>query len=275
MRGPLVSFAVVAIGIARATPAAAQLCHDLPPPGVGDVHGADEHAHGHAHAADGAAYGVGVQVEAASTVIDGTAAAFQGVALHAHVHVGRFALEAHAPAYRLAHAQGTERGLGDVGVAGWIRLYQRRALAIGAGVPVGIPTGDEHRGLGMGHVMLMPTAFVVGRRGLATVTAAAGYHHAIDPAEHPVGGIHGSVVSPMADRELAAATRATWWVAPALGAVAEAAVAIPLDEAPTRAAAGVGAHLRHGRVDIHAIVQLGLAGDPFRARGVLAVHVMR
>jgi hypothetical protein len=271
----LVSLAIVAIGIARATPAAAQLCHDLPPPGVGDVVVAhDPRAPGHRHDA-GLGYGAGLGLEAASTVIEGTAASFQGVALHAHLHAGRFAVEAHVPAYRLAHAQGVERGIGDVGVAAWVRLHERHDLALGAGLPVGFPTGDEHRGLGMGHVMIMPTAFAVARRGPVTLLATAGYHHAIDPAEHPPGGIHGSIVSPMADRELSAAARATWWVAPALGAVAEAAIAVPLDDEATRAAAGVGAHVRHGKVDLRAVIQLGLAGDPFGSRGVVAIHVMR
>lgn len=277
-------FASIAIAvIARATPAAAQLCHDLPPLAVSSTeHGGEAHhdttgmagmaGMGHDHGGFG--FGLGLRMEAASSEVDELPASYQGVAIHAHVHAGPIVVAAHLPTYRLDSARGVYYGTGDLHVEAWLRAIRRPGFSAGVGLPVGLPTGSAERLLGMGHVMIMPAAFVAVRRGGLDVIALGAYHRALGDSGEHAHSVSGPAVAPMAKSELAAAAQATYWLDGTTGAVAEAAVAVPLVDAPTRAAAGVGARIRRGRYDVTVTVQLGLAGDPFIARGVVELHVM-
>jgi hypothetical protein len=141
-------------------------------------------------------------------------------------------------------------------------------------LPVGLPTGSDDHLLGMGHVMLMPAAFAALRRGRHDAMLVVAYHHALDAGGHHHGALQGPIVAPMSQREVALAARYTFWLDGAgAGAVAEAALVLPTVDADPRAAAGLGVRWRRGRYDLSVVVQLGLAGEPFTARGVAELHV--
>jgi len=237
--------------------------HDLPPPPVAELD-------------DESRFGAGSRMEAATTAVNSyVPASYQGLSLHAYGFTGPVLLSVHASVYRLDHMTGVQRGPGDIELAAWTALLRRRAILVGAGLPVTLPTGDANRGLGMGHPMLLPSVYASMRRGRLDTIVVASYHHAIDAEGHKLYGIHGPVINPMTTRELAGSARGTIWLAPDVGAVGELGAAIPLDDEPTRAAVGVGARLRRRSFDVNAIVQLALAGDPFGTRGVLELRLNR
>jgi hypothetical protein len=288
VRALVFAAAIATAIVAHAAPAAAQLCHDLPPLGLSATEPGGHHhdmagmsgmsgmggMHDHG---GGFGFGIGLRMEAASTIVDELPASYQGVALHAHVHAGPIVVAAHLPAYRLDSARGLYYGTGDLHVEAWLRVVRRPAVSAGVGLPVGLPTGSAERLLGMGHVMIMPAAFVAVRRGPFDAIALAAYHRALGGSGEHEHAANGPAVAPMAKEEVAAAAQLTYWLdaAGATGAVAETGFAVPLvDGASTRAAAGVGARVRRGRYDVTVTVQLGLAGDPFIARGVVELHVM-
>jgi hypothetical protein len=82
-------------------------------------------------------------------------------------------------------------GLGDLALHVRAVVVERRDLWFAGAVAVGLPTGDEDRGLGSGHVMLMPMALVgLGGRALWLQTMV-GASLAVDADDQAHSQSHG------------------------------------------------------------------------------------
>ena len=185
---------------------------------------------------------------------------------------GRYEVAARGSAYQIDRNGKTYRGFGDVMVHGAITIVERETVAAGAHFMVMAPTGDEMKGLGMGHWMLMPAvwgnwspnAFAVGGSiGYARGIGGAGIHD-----EHG-GGAAWPLVDPMSFSEITFDATAMYTVATGLRAGVRWLGAIPLDD-DVRMIGAARIAWRTGRIETTAEVQAGLAGDPFRIRGVVS-----
>jgi hypothetical protein len=197
--------------------------------------------------------------------------AYQGVAPSLSWHRGRFGGFVVAPLYRLErYAMDPVLGPGDVVVQGHARVVGGQRWQAGALAAIGLPTGDADDHLGMGHVMLMPGLWATATRGRASLLVSTMVGRGVGGDEHAEHG-SGPVVSPMNRFELGGTVRASLAVAPSLAVHALGLVGVPLDDGVTRAAVGAGAKWRRGDWSLGADAQLGVAGDPFTTRAVLAI----
>jgi hypothetical protein len=158
-------------------------------------------------------------------------------------------------------------------VQGNVVIVQRGAVRGGVSAAVSAPTGDSLGGLGMGHVMAMPSLWATVARGALTFGVTAGAGHALggDTRHHE----HGSwpLVDPMNLSEVTWSAGADIVLAPQLSVGANTVGAVPIGDGTMRLASGVRATWTAGRVATGFEVQAGLAGDPFRFRGVVATSV--
>jgi hypothetical protein len=268
LRLTAIAFAVcLAPGVARA-----QLCHTGPVGHDEPAHDRDHH-HAHHHHGDHHQEGAPHHLEA-SLAVEGAqieGGAYQGVAPSLRWHHGRIGAFVVVPAYRLERdAMAPVLGLGDVLVQGQARIVGSGRWQAGAAVALGLPTGEAADGLGMGHLMVMPGAWVTVTRGRAGVQLSTTVGRGFGGGEHAHHG-PGSVVNPMNRFELGGTARASLAVAPSLTIHAVGMVGLPLDDGITRAAAGTGARWRRRAWSLGAEVQLGVAGDPFTTRGIVSL----
>ncbi len=275
----------VAAGVLAATwiflgaaPAHAQLCHDLPSL-ESHHHHAGKHAakgqhaghDGHDQPAEERDHGIGLSLglrfEAATAAIERRPIDYQGTSLRVDLHLRSFHLRAQASWYRLRDSIESTTGPGDVMVAAMWTAYQSERLHAGVALPVGLPTGDDEEGLGMGHVMIMPGLFAA-LRASSTVTTSVGvaYNRALGSNHDHSHGI-GPYVNPMTQEEIGVAGRVAMRVAAPLHVVAEAALAAPFDGDP-RMIVGGGFTLQHRRVSLSVLAQAGALETPFTGRGV-------
>jgi len=165
-------------------------------------------------------------------------------------------------------------GVGDVMVTGRATLVTRDTLALGVALHASVPTGVQVDGLGMGHVMMMPSLWGSARHGALTLDASAGYSRALVA----LGGAHHDhgawpLVDPMAMQEL------TWGAGASvdLGACVASCVRVganvlgaqPFGVAMTTPRISAAARLSWGtpRFVTAMEVATGIAGDPFTIRG--------
>lgn len=186
---------------------------------------------------------------------------------------GRLGVRAALPAYHLRKNGAAVDGLGDVGLGVDVVALERGRLTSGAGLSVTLPTGDMMTGLGMGHVMAMPMAWVAWSRATTTLGASAGWGGALaaDASHHA----HGPwpLVEPMTSSEIMGDVRVERALTGRLGALLKATLAVPLQGDPTRVTAALGARWRGPQVETGAELQAGLAGDPFTVRAVVTSAV--
>jgi len=186
---------------------------------------------------------------------------------------GRFAAAAGLTGYRLHKNGKTIAGLGDLMLHGHASLLRAGAVTAGAVAMVMVPTGDHEAGLGMGHVMVMPGAWVSWAPSRIALAASAGYSRGL--GDEGIHAEHGSwpLVDPMSFSELTLGASGTVTLARALRAGVRLDGAIPLGDGTARLTAGVRAVWTHGRFETTAELQGGLAGAPFDARGLLETAV--
>lgn len=186
---------------------------------------------------------------------------------------GRLGVRAALPAYHLRKNGAAVDGLGDVGLAVDVVALQRGRLATGAGLSVTLPTGDMMTGLGMGHVMAMPMAWLSWSRATTTLGASAGWGGALaaDASHHA----HGPwpLVEPMTSSEIMGDVRVERALTGRLGGLIKATLAMPLQGDATRVTAALGARWRGPQVETGAELQAGIAGDPFTVRAVVTSAV--
>ena len=220
----------------------------------------------------------GLRTEAANVVRDGASSSYQGVAPSLSVTAGALTVSIRVPMYRLTQSTGTQLGLGDVAVEAWLALWKKHRITFGIGLPVGLPSGNASQGLGMGNVMVMPTAYTTWHGDVVDASASVSYNAVLgmmgmsmnSDSSNTMPADLGSLVNPMTMSELGASTRIGLHVAPSLRLVTEAALAVPLvARAEDRVVVGGGFDVVVGRVDVTAMFDAGVAGDPFGLRGVV------
>lgn len=185
---------------------------------------------------------------------------------------GRVGLHVSLPAYRLRKNGATVDGLGDVTVGVDALAYRRGAVTAGVTVGASLPTGDAMAGLGMGHTMLMPLAWVSRDGARTSVGASLGWCGAIDgEGAHD----HGAwpLVEPMSSSELMGDVRVDRALAGSFRGSARVLYAVPTGDDPVRVAGAIGGTWRGARADTGAELQAGLAGDPFTLRALITSAV--
>ena len=146
--------------------------------------------------------------------------------------LSRLAFVVHAPLRSRRPADGRrETGLGDLSVGAKVALVHRPRFAIvSAGIDAVVPTGDEDRALGSGHVALEPFALAWVPFGPARRWLMQGAGHLDVPLAggEPVGAELSAALSwtsplgltPLVEGITAFAvegsSRANWWVAPGI-----------------------------------------------------------
>jgi hypothetical protein len=200
---------------------------------------------------------------------------YSGATLGLAVRHRRYEFAARGAAYQIDRNGRTYRGFGDVMVHGAVTLVERDALAAGVHVMAMLPTGDEMKGLGMGHVMLMPAAWATWAPNAFALGGSIGYARGLgDEAVHAEHGGGGSwpLVDPMTFSEVTFDATAMYTLAHGLRTGARVLGAFPLDD-DVRAIGAARVAWRSGRVETTAEAQFGLVGDPVRMRGVVATAV--
>jgi len=199
---------------------------------------------------------------------------YQGTTVGARVSRGRVALAGSLAAYRIDRNGATVNGLGDAMLHAHATVLARDALSAGVMVMGSLPTGDDQRGLGMGHVMVMSEAWAAWTPSRLAITASAGYARMLDGAA--AHAKHGApmwpLVDPMNARELPFEGLAMAALGP-VGVGAHLLGALPLGTGTTRLSAGARVAWTVGRLTATAELGRGLVGDPFELRGVLEAAV--
>jgi hypothetical protein len=235
---------------------------------------ADHEHHHHHHEPEGIAVSASLGAVAATYESPLYMGEYAGATVGATVGTGRLVVAATVAAYHIERNGRTTGGLGDVMVHGMASVITRGPLTLGPQLGIMAPTGDDDKGLGMGHVMLMGGAWGVLATESGLLAMNLGYARGIggagDHAEHAPSG---PLVAPMAFSELYGDAALLANLATGLAAGVRGSLAIPTTAAPTRATGGIRVQWQAGRVVTTADLDAGLAGDPFGMRGTVATAV--
>jgi hypothetical protein len=232
-----------------------------------------EHDHGAAssgaQSGDGSELSIGVALEAAEFDNVTYAGSYQAVTPSAGWVRGRFGASATIGLYHLDENGHGAYGLGDTMLAGHAAIVDGDAVKAGVALHVMAPTGSELEGFGMGHTMVMPSAWATWRTHPLTLLASAGYGRALVALG---GGQHNHGPSPLVDpmnlQELTWSAGADLDVGHRIRVGARALGGIPIGTGTTRVIGGGRLAWGTPRVSTAFELQLGLAGDPFTIRGV-------
>jgi hypothetical protein len=203
---------------------------------------------------------------------------YQGGALVLRLRYGRFNAHAGLAGYRITRNGLAARGLGDVPVGLGVTAYRVEEqhgllLELGPALDATLPAGQAERGLGMGHVMLMPGAFLRLSQHALSVRLLLAYGRALAHGTH--GHVHGPspLVNPMNRSEVEHAFALRYQLVPLFALAAGVAGAVPVADrgGAAREAITLGGELLLGAFDVALEQELPLVGDPFRARTVLRV----
>lgn len=200
---------------------------------------------------------------------------YQGVTATVEWHFARFSLAASVPLFRLRKNGLLVEGPGDAMLHAHGTAIRTTSMAAGFALMVSAPTGDSHRGLGMGHVMVMPGTWAMWSSGPVMAAGTLRFHRALGStsAHASHGGGMWPLVDPMNASEVAGSGTAMLALARpfAIGANADAAVAMGNGE--QRLSVGVRAVWVNGRTETSAGVDRGVVGQSFGVRGTLATSV--
>lgn len=236
------------------TQALAQPCHDVAP-------AADPES----------TVGMGVALEMASYRTPRYEGHYEGLSLLAQGNVSWGHVRVGLPVYRLVRNGLWSRGLGDVALDAGVRLAQgaEGALTTGVALAATLPSGDASEELGMGHVMVMPGAWLDWRGERARVHARLAYGRALGGGAHLSGGPQ-PLINPMNASEVEGSLGATVQLTREIGLKGGAYGALPvaLPEGAARAATFVGIDLSWRQVALGIEGHLPLAGTPFQAKGI-------
>ncbi|MBV8759719.1 MAG: hypothetical protein JO257_20690 [Deltaproteobacteria bacterium] len=195
---------------------------------------------------------------------------YEGVAGGLQWATDRYSVGASGSYYRLARNGDEQYGVGDLSANAQVALVHQTDLHAGVLAAVSVPTGNENLGLGMGHIMVMPAAYVAARAGTIALTGSFGYSRALASGGH----VHGMMplVEPMNMSEL------TWSVGGDVpittgvrgGARFTGGVPIGAMAGTDRVIGAARIAWGSARVDTAVELQAGLVGDPFTIRGVVS-----
>jgi len=177
-------------------------------------------------------------------------------------------------AYRLDANGRIVHGVSDAMLATGGLLVDDGGLRAGGSIAATLPTGDDVVGLGMGHVMAMPSLWAERALGPVAVRASAGYSRGITGLG---GHVHGlwPLVEPMNLQELAWRVAATVPVWQRLELAASTSGGVPFGVAMgvTYATSAVRAAWVGAGVTTACELQIGWLGDPYIVRGVVEAMV--
>jgi hypothetical protein len=202
---------------------------------------------------------------------------YQGYFLSAAYAHPWFFVELQLPYYRLVRDGSVELGVGDV--AGAVRATVWRPLpdlGLGLELAASAPSGEAGRGLGMGHVMLMPGVWLGWERAAVRVFAQLGYGRMLGdaaPTHHHHGGGPVPLVNPMNPSEVEHAFAVTFAFTEHLYAGGRLFGAVPVANRSgvAREVAGLALGVRFAPLEVGAELQFPLVGTPFTARTALTV----
>jgi hypothetical protein len=233
-----------------------------------------EHDHAFAvsedHRGGSSGLSASVAVEAARYDSGFYVGSYQGVLPSIDWERGRFGASAAIGLYHLDENGLSVYGLGDAMATGHATLWATEAVQTGVALHVMVPTGSEIEGLGMGHVMAMPSAWGAWRARPITMTASAGYSRAMTSlggGQHDHGPV--PLVDPMNLQELTWSAGADLEVGAGVRVGGRALGGVPLGAGRTRVIGGGRVAWGTARVSTGLELQLGIAGDPFSIRGVV------
>ena len=199
---------------------------------------------------------------------------YEGVAPTVHFMSGAWSGMAMLGLYRLDENGRTLYGIGDVMGSASATLVDAHAWRAGVTAAAMIPTGDQPTGFGMGHVMVMPAAWLACSAGPLALRGSLGYGRALtDLAGHD----HGPwpLVDPMNMQEITWAASASLPVWRRLETTLGGSGAVPVDVA--MGVDRVAASLRAAWLDpgmVTAVeLQVGILGDPYVVRGLVEMMV--
>jgi len=238
-----------------------------------------EHDHGMAmsenHHEDSSELSAGVSVETARFTNTFYVGSYQGIMPSLGWMRGRFGASATIGLYHLDENGLSTYGLGDAMIAGHATVLAAETLQAGVALHVMAPTGSEPDGLGMGHVMAMPSAWAAWSARPLMIRASAGYGRAVTA----LGGGHHDhgplpLVDPMNLQELTWSAGADLEIGHRVQLGGRALGGIPIGTGRTRMIGGGRVAWGTPRVSTAFELQLGVAGDPFTIRGVVetALH---
>jgi hypothetical protein len=188
-----------------------------------------------------------------------------------------FEVAASLPVYRIVRNGRSDVGPGDLLLQARAPIFRDREQrdALGLELSATLPTGNPDHELGMGHVMLMPSAWGtlgLGRLGLSARFGYAGGIAGSSEHHHHAGGTS-PLVDPMNMSELDAAAAGSFAFTPnafaRLGLYG--AVPVAIDDGRARAAGFAGLGVQGERLGTSLEVHLPLAGEPFTAKLLLEV----
>jgi hypothetical protein len=254
------------VAVGRTT-AIAMLVGLVAPPAVGVARAEHDMATMEPH--DGSSeLSVGVTLEAAEFETLLYVGSYQGVAPSLGWTRGALGASATIGLYHLTENGLSRYGMGDAMVAGHVVVVATDAVQAGGAVHVLWPTGSEPAGLGMGHVMVMPSAWGTWRAHPFTISASAGYGRALVARG---GHDHGPMplVDPMNLQELTWTAGADLDVGRGVRLGGRTIGAIPIGTGVARVIGAGRVAWGTPRLSTAFELQLGIAGDPFTIRGVV------
>lgn len=195
-------------------------------------------------------------------------------------------VHASLPGYRLVRNGATDYGLGDVGADVRVTAYRTEdgKLSLGGELAAMLPTGRASRELGMGHVMLMPGAWVRLEQDKLSIWVQLAYGRSINASSahhhHHHGDSHGEdahavgpIVNPMNASELGHALGVAYAVHPAVRLTGRALGAVPVAarDGQPRQVLAPGLTLLFGPIDVSLELEWAVVGQPFTLRTQLGV----
>jgi len=222
------------------------------------------------HQHDGSEISAGVAVEAAQFDTMSYVGSYQGVAPSIGWMRGRFGAGATLGLYHLTKNGLSLYGVGDMMFTGHAMVFATETVQTGLALHMMAPTGSELDGLGMGHVMAMPSAWATWRADRLSVRASAGYSWALTGtggAQHNHGP--SPLVDPMNMQEVTWSAGGDLDVVHGIRAGVRAEGGIPTGVGSERVIGAGRIAWGTSRLSTAFELQLGLAGDPFTIRGVI------
>jgi hypothetical protein len=209
-----------------------------------------------------------VSLEAANYDNGDFVGSYQGVMPQLGWTHGRFGANAMIGLYHVEENGLAVNGVGDAMFSGHVTAWRSDSVQTGVSMHVMVPTGSEMQGLGMGHVMFMPSTWGNWHQDNLTVSASAGYSRAATS----LGGGHqhgGPLVDPMSLQELTWSAGGDLAVGAGVHVGARMLGGMAIGAGRDRVIGGSRVGWGTDRVSTGVELQLGLVGDPFSVRGVV------
>lgn len=183
------------------------------------------------------------------------------------------AAEASFGGYRIVRNGLRQYGISDLGLDVRGALARFGEMSLGLELAATLPTGAPARGLGMGHVMLMPGAFFQLQSERLQLLVQVAYGRAVTAgSSHVHASPTGPLVNPMNRSELEHAVTLAYVFSSPLFAGARLFGAVPVAATGGAAREGLGLVFGAGldRFQPSAELQLPLVGTPFSLRFLLS-----